>query len=545
MREQVEKMDRRSYSVRLWQWIWIAFMVLATSTPYLVNYFFTPPGFHYTWIIPPYPEDSLGYMAWSQQAAHGSLLFKVKYTALPHAPFLFHPFFLICGFISSLLACDVGVIHFIARVVGVVLFFVIFFRYIDYLELNSLQSAIATILVGISPGCGYLALAFGIYPSSNYYIPIYLNMPECESNTFWSLLWNPLFPYSLSLLVLSIHLMDRGTREARNRDLWLSGLCVAILTLIHPYQIPLLFAFAVMIVAFRQGKDAMGPLLRFLVPTLPSVLYMFLMSKYHPIAAMHSSSGEMKSSNLLSVAVGFGIPLLLALAGLGVEWRKIVPRYWQLLLWVLLSISFSYLPFWFQRKFIFSIPVPLCILAGISVDWILARIYGERIRRWALVGATLLLLPLAASTQVPLLVSERRIVRENMDSIYYIDTDLLNALNFLKHNSNPDDIVFATESPSELIPAFTGNTVVWGHWAMSVDIRQRTKWFANIFSERSSWDLNKRRREFWGAGIRFIFVSGDLKLWFDKAHPPWLAQGTDKVFENASVIIYRKRDVPM
>jgi hypothetical protein len=518
-------------------------MVLATSVPYLVNWFFTPPGFHYTWIIPPYPEDSLGYMAWSQQAAHGDLLFKVKYTALPHAPFLFHPFFLLCGFISSLPTCDIGVVHFIAKAVGVVLFLVVFFRYIDYLELNSLQSTIATIMVGVSSGCGWLALKLGLKPGSPYYNPIDLMMPE--SNTFWSLLWNPLSPYSLALLVLSIHLMDRGTREAKNRDLWLSGLCVGVLALIHPYQVPLLLALATLITTFRRGKGAMALLLRLVAPALPFVLYTFLVSEFHPIAAMHSSMGKMKSPYLFSYALGFGIPLFLPLAGLAVEWRKLVPRYWQLILWVLLSISFSYSPFWFQRKFIFGVHVPLCILAGISVDWILARIPGRQMRRWALVGSALLLLPLAASTQVHLLLKERRIVRGNEDGLYYIDTGLLNALNYLKHNSNPDDIVFATVSTSHLIPGFSGNTVVWGHWAMSVDFQQRAEWAARVLGERSGWDSDKRRREFWSAGIRFIFIRREPQQWFDETHPSWLTQGTDKIFENASVTIYRKRDIPM
>jgi len=79
------------------RWGWTAFMMVATSIPYLVYWLLTPAGFHYTWIMPPYPEDSLGYLAWAQQAAQGSVLFQMKYTALPHAPFLFHPFFLVCG----------------------------------------------------------------------------------------------------------------------------------------------------------------------------------------------------------------------------------------------------------------------------------------------------------------------------------------------------------------------------------------------------------------------------------------------------------------
>src|SRR5580704_13634790 len=74
---------------------WIAFMLLATSAPYLVDYFTAPARSHYTWIIPPYPEDAFGYMAWAQQAAHGHILFQLKFTALPHHAFLFHPFFLV------------------------------------------------------------------------------------------------------------------------------------------------------------------------------------------------------------------------------------------------------------------------------------------------------------------------------------------------------------------------------------------------------------------------------------------------------------------
>src|SRR5512135_1909724 len=47
--------------------------------------------------LPPYPEDSLAYLAWERQAMSGAWLFGMKYTALPHAPFLFQPFFLVVG----------------------------------------------------------------------------------------------------------------------------------------------------------------------------------------------------------------------------------------------------------------------------------------------------------------------------------------------------------------------------------------------------------------------------------------------------------------
>ena len=533
-------MTRRSDSLLLWRWTWITFMVLATSVPYLINYFSAPPASRYTWILPPYPEDSLGYMAWSQQATHGSLLFKLKYTAVPCRPFLFHPFFLVCGFVSSLLGGHIGVIHWIARAIGVVVFFLVFFRFISDLGLNRHQSMIATILVGVSSGCGWFAMKFGIGPNSSCY-PVDLWL--VDSNTYWSLLWNPLYPWSLALLVFSIHLMDRGTRTGEKRDLRLSGFCVAILSLIHPYQVPLLFALATLITIFRQRKEALRLLPQFLYLALPVALGMFLLDKLNPVATMHSATGKMVSANPLAYVLGFGLPLFLSLAGLAAEWRKLLPRYWHLVLWVVLSISFSYLPFWFQRKLIFGAHVPLCILAGISADRLLARIPGRRMRRWALAGSGILLLPLAVATQGHLLATERDIVKQNKDELYYVDTDLLDALNYLKHNSNPDDVVFATWPISSLIPAFSGNTVVWGHFAMCVDLQQRIQWATNLFGTRSPWNPEKRHSEFWGTGIRFVLVNQELRRWFDQTHTWSLLDGTDKVFENTSIAVYRKRNM--
>src|SRR5436309_978098 len=102
---------------------WTAIVVAATSLPYLLNWFATPAGYHYTWIIPPYSEDSFGYMAWAQQAAHGAWLFTIKYTALPHKAFLFHPFFLFSGWMSALFSGNIGVVFLVMKAIGVVLFF--------------------------------------------------------------------------------------------------------------------------------------------------------------------------------------------------------------------------------------------------------------------------------------------------------------------------------------------------------------------------------------------------------------------------------------
>jgi len=251
----------------------------------------------------------------------------------------------------------------------------------------------------------------------------------------------------------------------------------------------------------------------------------------------------MRSPSLDAYLLGFGFPLLLCAAGLAVGWGQLVKNYWHVVLWFVLSVIFSYLPIWFQRKLIFGAHIPLCIVAAISFDMILAGFSRRWTRRWAMVAAAVILLPLLASTSGYLLVSQSREVRGNADGAYFVSNEVMAGLRFLKDRSKPDEIVFAMPATSRLIPAFSGNTVLWGHWAMSVDYAEREKWFADIFGEESNWDHDRRSREFWAAGIEYIFADEAFQRSLAEHPLAWrgMLKETDIVFENASVTIYRRR----
>jgi hypothetical protein len=526
------------------RWGWTSFMVLATSLPYFLNFAFTPAGHHYTWILPPYPEDSLSYMAWSQQAAHGALLFKIKFTALPQSAFLFHPFFLICGWISGLLGCDIGIVHLAVKEVGVILFFVLFYKYVTYLRLNTFQSVVASILVGISSGLGGMA---GFILGSNAVnklssAPADLSMPEMS--TYWSLLWNPLFPYSLLLMLLAIFYLDRGTRDRRKADLWLGGLATGVLALVHPYSQPLLLAFAVVIVLARRRANWLPYLLRYFMAVSPFLLYIVWVSEFQPIVLQHSAEGVMSSPNIVTYLLGFGFLLLMWIAGFTVGGGRWMKEYWQLAIWFVMSLALAYLPFWFQRKLIFGAHIPLCILAAISFDLILAKCPRGRVRKLCLVAAVVVLLPLLASTPVYLLMNESKEVRDNSaGGVYYISNDALNGFKFLKEQSKPDEVVFASLQTSRLIPAFSGNTVLWGHWAMSVDFDQRREWYLDLFERYQDWNSDKRASDFWGTGIEYVFVDDSPGQSIKEERWKWNAilKDADEVFRNGSVVIYKHR----
>jgi hypothetical protein len=518
-------------------------MVVITSAPYLWNFFSTPAGYHYTWIIPPYSEDSLGYLSWSRQAANGNLLFQMKYTALPHAAFLFHPFFLICGWLTSLFGCDIGIIHWAVKAVGVVFFLVTFFRYADYLGLNGFQSVAASILVGVSSGIGGLLVWIDLADQLQM-VPA--DLWAVEVNTFWCLLWNPLFPYALTLILLVIYWSDRGARDGRGRDFWFGGLATGMLALIHPYSVPLLFAFTVIVTLQRKRAAALNYLSRYFFASFPFVLYVVWISEFNPLVSRHSVMGAMHSPPLAVCLMGFGLPLLFFAAGLATERIQLVKRYWPLMLWFLLGLAFAYLPFWFQRKLIFGAHIPLCILAGISFERILIRYSGPaaRIRWQVLATAAVILLPWLVSTPIYLLASQNQEVKKNPEGAYFVSDEIMQGLMFLKNQNRPDEIVFATLPISRLIPAFSGNTVLLGHWAMSVDLQERLQWFTNLFNEHSNRDDPRRGGEFWGTGIRYIFADDEMKRSLEKNPLAWrpILDETDLIFENSSVRIYRRRN---
>jgi hypothetical protein len=94
-----------------------------------------------------------------------------------------------------------------------------------------------------------------------------------------------------------------------------------------------------------------------------------------------------------------------------------------------------------------------------------------------------------------------------------------------------------------LIPAFSGNTVLWGHWAMSVDFDQRREWYLDLFERYQDWNSDKRASDFWGTGIEYVFVDDSPGQSIKEERWKWNAilKDADEVFRNGSVVIYKHR----
>ena len=512
-------------------------MVGATSVPYFVNWLHTPPGYDYTWLLPVNPQDQFAYMAWAQQAARGAVLFKIKYTALPQTPFLFHPFFLICGWLSAILRADLGFTFFAVKAVCVVTFFASFYRYLDFLCVGRIAFIAGSVLVGLSAGVGEIFALLGMNPEI---LKVLVNYVLPEVSTYWSLLCNPLLTFSLTLMVLAIYWADKGTCNGRVSYMWASGAATGLTALIHPYNVPLLFVWVASVSVARGRERAPAYLLRYFAAALPPALYVLILSKLLPLVALHSVRGLMPRYSILFCLLGFGLPLFLAIAGFLLNPRQ-TRQHCQVGAWFLLAIALTYLPVWFQAKLIFGAQIPLCILAGTGFAEIYATVLRSRFPRALATAGALLFLVLASATSMYVLAIQTKVDPNDLETGSFIRRDLKEGIGFLARNSKPEDLVFADFTTSRYIAAYAGNTVVWGHWAMSVDFKQRQEWATKIFNPNSDWDDAKRVREFYGSGIRFIFLDEQLELRLEEqpATMQLILGKSEKIFENGAVAIYR------
>ncbi|MFI5346910.1 MAG: hypothetical protein ACHQ51_11100 [Elusimicrobiota bacterium] len=513
---------------------WIVFILTLTLLPYFVNFWQTPKGFAYTWILPPYPADAYAYRAWSKQAFDGHWLFALKFTALPHRPFLFLPFFLAAGLLSRLTHLDIGLVHLLLKSVGVVVFFHAFFAFVRHLKLTPRQSIAAAAFAGISSGFGGFAPLLFPEGLSRAWTPV--DVWLVDSNTFWSLLWNPLFPFSLALMLVAVRRADESLQEERPQRAWAAGAALTALAFLHPYPLAVLFPLLTGLCLTRRPKHWLPYWLRSVGAALPGALLIAGVSFFNPLIRTHNGLGTEETLSLFALIAGFGLPLLLVAAELFWE-----PDFFKknriLFAWFAIPLALSYCPIWFRTKYLFGAHLPLCVLAGVAVERLLTRLPLPRAGKTA---AAALLVALSSYSQIHNFRAGLEEVRTNEDGQYRIRDGMMAGLRYLDSRTDHSALVFAAAPTSAKICAFAGYTVMWGHWAQAVDAAERKIWIRSVFAEDSDLSLEERRRKFWDLGFEYLFLDGNWREGFGLGVGPLLMNDSDLVFSNPEVAIYRR-----
>lgn len=496
-----------------WVLVWSMLIVGLTCLPYLYADLITPDDMQFTGLLSN-PTDGNSYLAKMRQGAQGSWLFHLPYTSEDHDGALIFTYYLFLGRLSAFLGLPLILTYHLARVVNSLVLLFTVWHFVPLFGLDERLRRTAFLLIGLSSGLGWLAVPFNVF-APDLWVP--------EAITFYSILANPHFPLAVALMLLTFafviapvqgpgkpslsgevtptHAPTCGggdvTASPRSLSLGqpsrtpsfaggpaLAALSSLLLGVVQPFCVVTVYGVlgGYFILRFLQDRRLPWPeILKGVVAgavTAPLIAYDYYVYTFNPVLRAWSEQNVTPSPPLWAYAIAYGLVLALAVGGTVLALRRQSKADLFLLAWVIVNGLLLYAPFNLQRRLVTGLHVPLCILAAMAVSgYVLPRFSPAR--RTLILGAIFALtVPSNLVVVVTLMAGAA-----HHDSRLYLYRDEVEAMTWLRENTQPSDIVLASPEMGLFIPAWAGNRVLYGHPFETIQAKEKKALVEAFFRE--------------------------------------------------------------
>jgi hypothetical protein len=335
---------------------------------------------------------------------------------------------------------------------------------------------LALLLVILGSGLGFLAQAIG-NPSilGSRVEALDLHLPEISG--WYSILAIPHFAWATALIIVALLGLLRIAEAPAWRPVALASAALIALTAIHPQMIPVL---GVIWVAYQGvlvtwgARPAMRSLAAQAVPflaTLPLLAYNAWVLFRDPTIAEWAHQWRHQAPGALSLAVSLGLPLLAAIGGMVVAWRRRDRGLALMFVWPPLVIALLYLPNLanIQRRLLDALYVPVGVLAAVGIRALTSRLRRARGRRIEALLVTICCL----SSVIVLAIALR--FASGAFAEAYIGDDSWRAMQWLSSHHQQSDRVLSSPGAGQLLPAWSGVPVYVGHYSETLDYFQKIR----------------------------------------------------------------------
>ncbi len=460
-------MPRRVYAI-------VFLVLILIVSPYLLAASFS----NAEWVFKGFllnPGDGFSYQAKMLQGWNGSWRFYLPFAAQPGQGGNIFLYYLFLGHLARWLGLPLLVIYHLARCFGAVALLASLWRFLKYTSPAGTDPTWPFALASLGLGMGWLVFAFGWILSDFWVV---------EAYPILSMFANPHFPLSLALLLWLLVIPATPGRSVHLSPARLAVdlLLTVLLGIVTPF--PLVVCLLVLggwllweIVDHlrSQAKVTFHTLWRSVWPAdgawpAPLVLRLgvvllgggpvmihYLWSVYNDAAlTIWNAQNLTWTPAAWDVVLALSPALLLAAWGAAAVLRDDVRPGRLLVVWLVLGLIFIYLPFDLQRRFMLGLYVPAAGLAGYAVDsW--RRTRPRLAHRAASLGLALSLPTLGLLLLVSLFGITTR------DPKYYLPRATQQALAWMAAQTPRDALVLAAPETGMLIPAYTGQRVIYGH----------------------------------------------------------------------------------
>jgi hypothetical protein len=493
----------RSISKQEWRFVWLVIvaLLLLTSIPYLYGYLSSPADKQFMGLMLDIPDHGQ-YLSW-WRSFQSSLLARNKLTPEPNEPLFFNLLWWVLAQASRWTGLGYAPVFQVFRWIAGGSCLWAAYRLISCLLPTIGQRRVAFLLFALSSGLGWMLVVLK-YTLARGRLLFPLDVYVAEGNTFLCILGYPHFALALTFISLTLEFVWRGWKEERTRtfstSMFLAGLLALLLGWMHAYDLLIIYGVMATWALFVWLKARAFPwrlfwggLIVCLMSCSGAIYSVFLTARdplWKEVLAQFANAGVYTPAPL-HLFVLFGFPLPLALAGAAhVIWH----RHWDgenlfVLAWFLAGALLNYIPTDFQIHMLNSWQIPIMILATkglydlaipVVSRWVgrshPSRPVAGRTAGWFAAALILLVLPTNLY-----LWSWRFVELARHDYPYYLYHDDVAALDWLRGNTNPDEVVLSSITVGQYVPALSGNTAFLAHWAQTISFYDKQERVARFF----------------------------------------------------------------
>jgi hypothetical protein len=405
-------------------------------------------------------RDGATYLSKMEQGTEGTLLINFRHTPEPHSGVLIQVLYPALGQVARLIGIPPIPLFHAARVVASLVMYLALYHLAASIWTRLRTRRIFFILVAIGSGFGWF---FSLLTGDTTYPD--LSIPEIYP--FYSSLVNIHFPLSIACLALLSSVVIVAFRPgstddpgAQNGGL-AAGLLSFALSLLFPQALlPLGVAIGgyVAVYWFGQRRVTLRELRWLLVVVLPAVpmaAYYVAIVAYNPVIAEWNRQNVTAAPAPLTLLLGLGLPLIIALPGIYRAVRRFeVDGDRLMLLWLVAMIVLMYLPTNIQRRFAAGMMIPIAYFATRSLEDFWFQHVNRRWRYRLLVAGV----PLLVITYLFILGATLAVTPGP-----FLPRDYAAVFSWLKQNTRSGEVVLASEPVSIWVPSWVGASVVYAH----------------------------------------------------------------------------------
>ncbi|MBW6472294.1 MAG: hypothetical protein K0B14_04145 [Anaerolineaceae bacterium] len=497
--------------------IWLFFLLF----PVIFGYSQSKNGLIFSGLIFN-PIDGFSYFAKMQQGKAGAWAFDLPYSPVSNNDIYIFTLYSLFGHISRILGLSIPFIyHFFRILFSILLFFSLQELLNIFLIKEDLYYKAAFISLLFGGGLGWIYFLSGELP---------IDFWVAESFIFLSSFSNPHFV--LSLLVMSILL----TFVIRNQH----GIKVAIIIFFLSVILASISPFAAIMVGIIFGiniilsreftKEKLFNLAVFIIPAGGIGFYQYFTIRNDPVLNNWNLQNVTQTPSIINLLFSFS-PFIIGILILFITlWKKKIileNSTYLLVAWIVLALFMAFIPFNLQRRFLVGIYLPIVI-----VFWNLLREYFSTNKKKKIKFTIFVLIGIVLPSNL-LLFSGSVNAIANHDPIFFMNENIVKAIEFLDNNAEEETVILANEENGLIIPALARFKVVYGHPFESINAEDTRIFVSDFWMDKLSDEQSRNFLEEYNVDYIFCEYTNNIN------NCPAITQSLEIIYKISNVTIFQ------